>query len=142
MHFTLDDGVPVKAFQELLHECPEHSLPPRPRGPTQPVVRDIEGIAGYFTGNIGKIFVINQQPLEKVRHRFRTLVDISKSKQLALTRYLALSSLTWSQSTKARIANQKDRLDQLPRLCSTLFTPVDWNTTARDLFSSNRSVNQ
>lgn len=130
------------SFEELLDKCPEYSILVQPTGPTQPVLRQIAGIADRQVRYIGKIFVIEKRRLDDVRERLQLLINTQKAKPCAITRYITLATLTWVHTARARLASDSCPSRTYHGWPPTFFNPVDWNSPTKNLFPGNQSVKQ
>ncbi|EXA46284.1 hypothetical protein FOVG_07012 [Fusarium oxysporum f. sp. pisi HDV247] len=109
---------PVPDLNELLSCCPEYRLLSSPLGPTQFRAQ----LAGESPGNIGRIFVIQEQTVRDLKDKL-TCTRLNDSKHQPST-FTCLAAITWAHVTNARIASLSSETSLAED--ARLMISVDW----------------
>ncbi|KAF6517151.1 hypothetical protein HZS61_002712 [Fusarium oxysporum f. sp. conglutinans] len=109
---------PVPDLNELLSCCPEYRLLSSPLGPTQFRAQ----VAGESPGNIGRIFVIQEQTVRDLKDKL-TCTRLNDSKHQPST-FTCLAAITWAHVTNARIASLSSETSLAED--ARLMISVDW----------------
>ncbi|EWY92034.1 hypothetical protein FOYG_08940 [Fusarium oxysporum NRRL 32931] len=109
---------PVPDLNELLSCFPEYRLLSSPLGPTQFRAQ----VAGESPGNIGRIFVIQEQTIRDLKDKL-TCTRLNASKHQPST-FTCLAAIAWAHATNARIASLSSETSLAED--ARLMISVDW----------------